>query len=137
MSQQTDLQALIGKTTRFRELAVQGAERQHEDDSLFEEGRGGHEGNFEVCAHPDCVLVRSLAAAAPVAPQGKGKQVCAACGHYRDTHANGACCGWMAGGVAFTSDRCPCTTFKERLAAVAEAGADPRQQKKLAHEEND
>ncbi len=47
---------------RWQELAIQGAEQQHEDDALFEESRGGHEGPFEACAHPDCVLVREASA---------------------------------------------------------------------------
>lgn len=50
---------------RLRALAVEGAEQNHEDDALFEEGRGGHEGEFATCPHPDCVLVRTPAAAVP------------------------------------------------------------------------
>ncbi len=53
---------------RLRELASEGAEQNHEDDALFEEGRGGHDGDFSVCSHPDCVLVRAVASAAPPPP---------------------------------------------------------------------
>jgi hypothetical protein len=44
---------------RLRALAIEGAEQNHEDDALFEEGRGGHEGDFSTCPHPDCRFVRA------------------------------------------------------------------------------
>ncbi len=53
---------------RLHELAVSGAEQLHEDDALFEEGRGGHVGDFSTCPHPDCLLVRTDLASAASRP---------------------------------------------------------------------
>ncbi len=59
---------------RIRELAISGAEQNHEDDALFEESRGGHDGNFETCPHPDCLIALRLAASTALLSSGATSQ---------------------------------------------------------------
>jgi hypothetical protein len=59
----------------------------------------------------DLLQKQPVGAPEPSEARTKWERTCATCGHYDECHVDGACNGWMAGGVAFTTDRCGCAGF--------------------------
>lgn len=84
------------------------------EDDFFAELRRG-------VARPDDHVRPASAPVEPVPVVGEPRDVCAACGHYRECHGTDKCSGWMA---AVTGQRdCPCKGFAYLVPTPTEAPA--------------
>lgn len=86
---------------------------EHAPDCDFSTGKHAR-GSWDDLELPgDCTCGAS--AHSPAA--ASEKDVCKACGHYRETHHANRCDGWMPAGTGHHKTTCDCAAFESRAAA--------------------